>query len=466
MLDEYLEGAADRISPEAPVPILKVETRKHVLGGAANTAANISSLGGKAVLVGAVGEDPEGNEFRSLCQRRNIEFHNFGDNRPTLRKTRLLGRKQQLLRLDYEDTSDLPPTQQNQILEFCKKQLPQCQALVLSDYAKGFFTQSLSQDLISEAKSLKIPVIADPRPQHAAFYHGCDYLTPNWNESISLCHELKLDLGPTGTKDPSIDKVGNKLAPALNSHILMTLGPKGIALFDRQGKFLISSKTRARDVFDVSGAGDTVVASFALSLAAGSGANEAMHFANHAAGIVVGKSGTATVTPEELKGWEWEDSKLLQRNELARWAEDMRSRGRKIVTMNGSFDLLHAGHLHILNEAADQGDVLLVGLNSDTSIKAYKGEDRPIIEEKYRAEMLLSLRCVDYVHIFDEQVPMPFLEQIIPDVHVNGSEYGENCVEAPTVQKGGGRIHIVRKIAGLSTSEIVRKIQGMGENPI
>ena len=216
--------------------------------------------------------------------------------------------------------------------------------------------------------------------------------------------------------------------------------------------------TLARDVFDVSGAGDTVVAAFALARASGADHETAVTIANKAASIVVGKFGTATVTPEEIL----EDTtalRLVPRRGLAPLAASLRATGKRIVTINGSFDVLHSGHLHILNEARERGDVLIVGLNSDASVRGYKGPDRPIIPERDRAEMLLALRSVDYVHVFDEPDPRAFLQELKPEVHVNGSEYGPECIESETVTRGGGQIHIVSRIPGLSTSHIVNTLQ-------
>ena len=212
-------------------------------------------------------------------------------------------------------------------------------------------------------------------------------------------------------------------------------------------------------MFDVSGAGDTVVATFALAKAAGADLGSAVRLANQAAGVVVGKLGTATVSREELLDLGFRDHRLVGREQLALLSAALKAQGKQVVTLNGSFDMLHAGHLFILEEARKQGDALIVGLNSDASIRQYKGPDRPIIPQADRARMLLALRVVDYVHLFDETVPMPFLEEVKPHVHVNGSEYGADCVEAPAVKRHGGRIHIVEKIPGLSTSQILARIR-------
>jgi D-beta-D-heptose 7-phosphate kinase/D-beta-D-heptose 1-phosphate adenosyltransferase len=455
-LDEYLSGDCSRLSPEAPVPVLRVESRKtrRVMGGAANTAANVASLGGKAVLIGLIGDDAHGREFEELAKEKGIELAPVRDGRPTMKKIRLLGQRQQLLRLDYEETHAVSDATGQAVLAAFRKHLPKVSMVVLSDYAKGFFTEAMTQSIIRESHAAGREVLIDPRPQHTAFYVGCDYVTPNWKESQGMLGQGECDPG-----DEHVAKNGLALRDKLGCTVILTLGPKGMAVFERGSDRRFTLPTQAREVFDVSGAGDTVVAAFSLAKAAGADLEDAVRLANQAAGIVVGKLGTATVTREELLDQGLRDHRLVERSQLAKLSAGLKAEGRKVVTLNGSFDLMHAGHLHILEEARKQGDVLIVGLNSDASIRRYKGPDRPIIPQDYRARMLLALRTVDYVHIFDETEPMPFLEQVKPHVHVNGSEYGADCIEAPTVKAHGGSIHIVEKIPGLSTSDILARIR-------
>jgi D-beta-D-heptose 7-phosphate kinase/D-beta-D-heptose 1-phosphate adenosyltransferase len=222
--------------------------------------------------------------------------------------------------------------------------------------------------------------------------------------------------------------------------------------------------TLAKEVFDVSGAGDTVVAALALALASNADHPAAVTLANRAASVVVGKFGTATVTGEEVLQ-DTDALRLVPRRALAQLASTLRAKGKRVATINGSFDLLHSGHLYILNEARQQGDVLIVGLNSDRSIRSYKGHGRPIVSERQRAEMLLALRMVDYVHIFDESDPIAFLAEVRPDVHVNGSEYGRNCIESETVRRSGGTIHIVERLPGLSTSGLLQSLRSTEASP-
>jgi D-beta-D-heptose 7-phosphate kinase/D-beta-D-heptose 1-phosphate adenosyltransferase len=455
MLDEYVTGDCARLSPEAPVPVVAVGASRSTLGGAANTAANIASLGGRAVLVGLIGDDEVGRQLSARARELGIFFVPIQDGRPTARKVRVVGQQQQLLRLDYETTSAIGADVEARVLHSISAHLPASAAVVISDYAKGLLTHSLCQRIIQHAHAAGRPVIIDPRPQNAAFYTGADYLTPNWKESLGLAGEPEI-----AATAETIAQVGARLAGRSHSHVLLTLGPRGMAFFDRDGRLAFEEPALAREVFDVSGAGDTVVATFALALAAGQEHRAAVALANRAAGIVVGKLGTATITPREmLRTWDRERA-IVSRADLAGLAARLRHQGQRLVTINGAFDLLHAGHLHILREARRQGDVLIVGVNADATVRAGKGPNRPYVGEQDRARLLLALRDVDYVHIFPEPVPMPFLEQIRPDVHVNGSEYGADCIEAPTIRAGGGRLHIVERLPHLSTSELVARIQG------
>lgn len=455
-LDEFVSGDCSRLSPEAPVPVLKVDDARtrRVLGGAANTAANVASLGAKAVLIGISGDDWHGRQFEALAKSLGITYERVKDGRPTMRKTRLVGQGQQLLRLDYEETPVAGPEASAAILAAFRTHLPAAGMVVLSDYAKGFLTRETTQAILREAHAAGKEVLVDPRPQHADFYVGCDYVTPNWKESQGLLGQTECD-----PSDGHIVQNGLALRQRLGAHVILTLGARGITFFDRETGSHFNLPTQAREVFDVSGAGDTVVATFALARAAGAGLEDAVRIANKAAGVVVGKFGTATVTREELLDGGGTDARLIARADLASLSRSLKAQGKRVATLNGSFDVLHAGHVHILEEAKAQGDVLIVGLNSDVSVKAYKGQGRPIVPQAERARMLLALRAVDFVHIFDETEPMPFLAEVQPHVHVNGSEYGPDCIEAPLVKSLGGRIHVVEKVPGLSTSDLLARIR-------
>ncbi len=452
ILDEYLYGDCGRISPEAPVPVLRVVRSRQILGGAANTAANVVSLGGHATLIALVGRDEGGAALRQRAAEAGIDLLPIEHSGATLRKTRVVSQQQQMIRLDYEDVQPMTAVLEAEVLAHLADCVSDCDAVVMSDYSKGFLSERLAQAVIARAHDAGRPVIVDPRPQNRASYAGCDYLTPNWREARAM---LRLpDAEPT---PEAVAETARALAAEMNVHVVLTLGPHGITFCSRDGREMFSQPTLAREVFDVSGAGDTVVAAFALARASRTEHQTAVSIANRAASVVVGKFGTATVTPEEILD-QTDASRLLSRPALAPLVAALRARGRRVVTVNGSFDLLHAGHLYILNEAKQRGDVLIVGLNSDSSVRGYKGPARPIVPEQARAEMLLALRMVDYVHIFDEAVPIEFLAAVQPDVHVNGAEYGEDCVEAETVKQGGGRLHLVERIDGLATSDVFERI--------
>jgi D-beta-D-heptose 7-phosphate kinase/D-beta-D-heptose 1-phosphate adenosyltransferase len=449
ILDEYLLGDCSRISPEAPVPVLKVSGARRVLGGAANTAANIVSLGGRATLIALVGVDEGGATMKRCAADAGVDLVAVDHGLATLRKTRVVGQHQQIVRLDYEDIQKHGPGVETAILEQVNASIDDCDIVVISDYAKGFVSQSLAQAIIARAHDRGLQVVVDPRPQNKECYRGCDYVTPNWKESRAL-----LGLPDAEPSRDTIDAVARTLAADLGANVVLTLGAHGILFQSRKGDEHFALPTLAREVFDVSGAGDTVVAAFALACASGAGHETAVTLANRAASVVVGKFGTATVTPEEILQ-DTDAVRLVPRAALSQLAATLRAKRKRIVTTNGSFDILHKGHLHLLNEARQRGDVLIVGLNSDASVRSYKGPKRPIVPERRRAEMLLALRMVDYVHIFDEPDPIAFLKEINPDVHVNSSEYGEECVESATVRRGGGTVHIVNRIPGLSTTGMI-----------
>ncbi|PYR17449.1 MAG: bifunctional heptose 7-phosphate kinase/heptose 1-phosphate adenyltransferase [Acidobacteria bacterium] len=452
ILDEYLSGDCSRISPEAPVPVVRVHNVRRILGGAANTAANVAALGGRATLVALVGHDDAGATLARCAQEARVDLQPVTNGAPTLRKTRVVGQHQQIVRLDYEEVHPLDAHTEASILALFNDLVSAYDIVVMSDYAKGFLSKALAQQIIRRAHDAGRQVIVDPRPQHRDYYQGCDYVTPNWRESRGLLALPDAEPTPDAAR-----AVAHELACALTSNVLLTLGPHGISFCSRTGDEQFATPTLAREVFDVSGAGDTVVATLALAIASGADHASAVMLANRAASVVVGKFGTATLTSEELLG-EHDALRLVPRASLRGLAATLRAKGRRLVTVNGSFDVLHAGHLHILNEARSQGDVLIVGLNSDASVRSHKGPTRPIISDRGRAEMLLALRVVDYVHIFDEPDPIAFLSELNPDVHVNGAEYGENCIERDVVIRNGGRLHLVDRIPNLSTSALAGQL--------
>lgn len=295
ILDEYLDGDALRISPEAPVPVLRFSGQRAVLGGAANTAANVASLGGRATLIGVVAEDAAGVQIRRLCVEAGVRFAPLADGRGTTRKTRVISRQQQLLRIDYEDARPIDPACQGRLLEAVRQHMGDADIVVVSDYAKGLVTDATMTGVRRMAHESGRVVVVDPRPNHAAFYAGCDYLTPNWKEALGLLGAEEVEATPD-----AILTVGARLRDRFGAGVLVTLGARGMALFPKGGAPPIATSAEAREVFDVSGAGDTVVAAFALAVAGGCEPADAVWLANRAAAVVVGKRGTAVVTPAEL----------------------------------------------------------------------------------------------------------------------------------------------------------------------
>ena len=409
LLDEYIVGDASRISAEAPVPVLLYESRHAVLGGAANTAANIAALGGRATLVGSVGDDVAGREIAHLCALSGIRLIPIQDPRPTTRKVRIIGRQQQLIRIDYEQVAPLEAALERRLLAELAREVTQADIVVVSDYAKGLLAGTVCRSLIEMAHAEAKLVVVDPRPQHAAQYVGCDYLTPNWNESQALAGAT--EGAPTAD---AVERTGGRLRRTLGCNVLMTLGAGGIAFFGRDARERFTVPAAAREVFDVSGAGDTVAGVFALATAAGCSHLDAVTLANRAAGIVVSKRGTATVSPDELLARSDAELRLLHRSDLRRVCAELRASQKRIVAASGAFDPLQPDHLQFLQDARQQGDVLIVGLRHDDG-----GDRGPVSSQAKRVRMLLALRSVDYVHIFNDAAPIPFLEAVQPDVHLS-----------------------------------------------
>jgi D-beta-D-heptose 7-phosphate kinase/D-beta-D-heptose 1-phosphate adenosyltransferase len=451
ILDEYLLGDCSRISPEAPVPVLKVHSDRQELGGAANTAANIVSLGGRASLIAFVGADHAGLTLKRRATAAGVDLIAIDHGLATLRKTRVIGQQQQIVRLDYEEVGAPQSRLESEILAHFDAAIRQSDVVVLSDYAKGFLSLALSREIIQRAHGAGRRVIVDPRPQHREFYQGCDYLTPNWKESRALLHLADAD--PTSDEAAA---VAARLASDLHANIVLTLGSQGIRFCSQSGAEQFALPTTAREVFDVSGAGDTVAAAFALSLAAGADHATAVAIANRAASVVVGKFGTATVTAGEILE-DADVTRLVPRDGLPPLAATLRAKGKRIVSVAGTFDILHSGHVYILNEARKAGDVLVVGLRSDASVRAAKGSGRPFVPVEQRAEMLLALRPVDYVHIFDEPEPSAFLKALNPHVHVNGSEYGDESAATAALTRAGGRVYIVDRLPGPSSADLAER---------
>ena len=464
MLDRYIAGKVGRISPEAPVPVLGVNKRWFAPGGAANVARNLAHLGAKAVLVGLVGADAASADLCQSLEQAEIESHLVSSaTRTTTCKTRILAQGQQLLRLDEEECCSPTALEFDSMWQAARDLLPSCHVVVLSDYGKGVLldtTQgtSLCTPVIQEAHRLGIQVLVDPKGLRWERYAGADCVTPNRLEFDTVCG-----------RDPDMPldrEMREKLASQMRSNylikrVLVTRGPKGMALFapDMPPRY---TRAVVREVSDVSGAGDTVIAALAACVGKKLPWEESMDVANAAAGVAVSKMGTAPVSIAELgqamrQGAD--NPKLYTLTDLSEKIEDWRKKGESIVFTNGCFDLLHPGHISLIRQSAAQGTRLVVGLNSDASVRRLKGPSRPVQNEQSRAMLLAALSGVDAVVLFDEDTPLNLIATLQPDVLVKGSDYTvETVVGADIVQAAGGRVYLADLIEGCSTTNIVCKI--------
>jgi len=463
MLDRYLWGEVRRISPEGPVPVVRLRERSETLGGGGNVAANLAALGSPVTLLAVRGDDGAGRRLAALAADRGIDACLLTDpDRPTVTKTRVIAGAQQLLRLDEEDTGLIGDGVRRELLARVEERLDDCRALILSDYGKGVLgAPEVCPRLIGMARQRDIHVLVDPKGPDWRRYRGASCITPN-------TAELRLATGLTESADrdrllAAADDVCRRLAL---ERLLLTRGARGMCLVDGRGEPRII-RARAREVFDVSGAGDTVVAVMAAGLAVGLGYEESARLANLAAGLVVGKLGTQPATSGELEAalrLEADRDGTMPAKELSLDAALMqvkawRAAGHRIVFTNGCFDLLHPGHINLLHRARSLGDRLVVGLNTDASVRRLKGPQRPILSQQDRSALLSALGSVDLVLLFDEDTPLNLIRAIRPDILVKGADYRrEDVVGGDVVESYGGRVRLVPLLAGYSTTDITRRI--------
>lgn len=462
ILDLYVEGQTNRISPEAPIPIVTVESNKYVLGGSGNVANNLRTLGAETYIVGVIGHDPESKIVKSLFKQKKIIYSGLiTDKRPTTLKTRLLCNQQQMIRFDREVTVPVNAVIQKKIINSVHKifKNTKIKAVVISDYAKGCFTPSILKTIIALAKRFKIPVVVDPKNSDFSIYKGASYIKPNLSETAIALKKSKIN----GDCEKEIEEAGLKLLKLTDSQgMLISRNKYGLSLIQKKSHFHISAK--ATEVSDVSGAGDTVLSVFTLGIAAGLTPEFSAELSNVAAGIVVQKHGTATVTAEEIfKSLDLSHhqsvQKAMPRNELKHFLQMEKALGNKVVFTNGCFDLLHVGHVKLLKESKKQGNILVVAINSDKSVQKIKGKGRPLINEDDRASLLLSLSCVDYVVIFDEETPRPLLKLLKPDILVKGGDYSHNEVVGwEIVEAYGGKVTTINLVEGKSTTKTLNQI--------
>ena len=456
MLDNYYVGDVRRISPEAPVPVFRKRSERSVLGGAANVAANLVAANQQTAMMSIIGRDVNGQTMMKLFENLGINAGLISNlQRSTTIKTRFLAdNNQQLLRLDVEDTDPITKVESNRILKKLQKVIDDFDLILMSDYLKGLLTQEFTQGVIKMARKHDIPVVIDVKDPKYGKYYGATLLKPNLNELHSLT-------GKNVQTDEEIVEAAEELRKRSNcQYVLATLGAKGMVLVGDGEPYFV--KSLAREVYDVSGAGDTTIAYLATCMANEMPIRESVDIANYAAGIQVGKVGTSSVSWQEVRDLISNEDhgvahKILSAEELNSFRKD--NAQKKIVFTNGCFDILHVGHKRYLQQAATLGDILVVGVNSDASVRRLKGPTRPVNNEQDRAEMLSALGFIDYVVIFDEDTPYELIKKIQPDVLVKGGDYKpEEVVGRDIVEARGGRLELISFVEGKSTTNIIKKI--------
>lgn len=465
MLDVFEYGDVTRVSPEAPVPVLKKTGERRMPGGAGNVAINLRSLECRVVFAGVTGDDAEGVSLKNYLEHRGVSAGLLAalEGAATSVKTRFVAGAHHLLRFDEESPLHMPDTFVRQWLERVIPRIAEADLVLLSDYGKGLFDERTAQGLIRACRRAGKPVIVDPKLPDWTIYRGATLVKPNLKEFEAVSGE-SFHPGEAGFKEKA-QKAGQALCARFHlGSILATLSEHGmIHIPSHPGEPVIHIPTEAREVYDVSGAGDTSLAALGASLAAGAPIREAMKIANAASGIVVGKFGTASVTRDELKEQLEHNfrpaSAVLTAGQAAELADRLRAQGRTVGFTNGCFDLLHPGHLESFRRARELCDALIVGLNSDASVRRLKGAGRPINPEAARAAMLTALKAVDYVVIFDDDTALPLVEQIRPDVIAKEGYAPDQWPEGRFVASYGGRAVALPRVEGFSTTSLLERLK-------
>ncbi len=459
MLDEYLWGKTERISPEAPVQVVDITSEDLRLGGAGNVINNLVTLGCRVYVASVLGNGQDGDLVRSMLEKIKVDTSGllFDPQRKTSRKTRILASHQQMMRFDRETREPITVEQEQALAAYVREQASQFDVILISDYLKGVLTEGLLQQIIRVGKERGLPVVIDPKGSDYRKYRGATLLTPNRKETEVASRVVITD-------QDSLRQAGHALLKNLELETLVvTRSEEGISIFFQGGKE-IHLPTEAQEVYDVTGAGDTVLSLLGVGLACGLLIEDAARMANLAAGIAVSKVGTSTVGIDEIREvfshqFLEGDAKIKRRERLQQILETERQRGKTIVFTNGCFDLLHVGHVKYLQQARRQGDLLVLGLNSDASIRRLKGPNRPLIGEQERAHILAALTCIDYVVTFDEDTPLELIEMLRPDILVKGGDYTpETVVGRELVESYGGRVALIDLVDGRSTTNIIERI--------
>jgi len=462
MLDRFIYGSVERMSPEAPVPVMSVERTSDLPGGAANVARNVAGLGGHAVLIGVVGVDEAADKLRErLAEVPSLEAQLVVDTgRPTTLKSRYIGERQQILRTDLESRESLSGAVTAAVLAQFRAALAETDIVVLSDYAKGVLCDGVVAEAIAAARAAGKQILVDPKSRSFLKYKGTTVLTPNRHELQGACgHECSTD-------EQVVAGALEILSQGICSTLVVTRGKDGMSIVRADGT-ATHMKTQASEVYEVTGAGDTAVAALAVGLAGGADIGEAVHLANTAAGIVVGKFGIATVTAGEIVA-QLDDAHASRMrfalNAVQGMVHRWRQLGLRVAFTNGCFDLLHPGHISLLNQAKQTADRLVVGLNSDLSVRRLKGPGRPVQSAMARAMVLTSLKAVDAVVIFEEDTPRQLIAALQPDVLVKGADYTvESVVGADLVLARGGKVVLADLVPSQSTTNTIQRIAGVGK---
>jgi len=454
MIDHYLWGGCERISPEAPVQVVDIARETTVLGGAGNVINNLVALGAQVSVAGVIGDDDNGKELLSMLSSIGVSSKGLilKHGRKTSKKSRVIASNQQILRYDNESKEAIDKMCERSIVSYVIDVIDGCDIIILSDYGKGVITDAVAGGVIAAAKAASKKVLVDPKGKDYRKYRGAYLLTPNKKEASEAT-------GIVINDEKSLQKALVSLKENCSLECSMiTLSEDGIAIYDRSMRRF---PTVAKEVYDVTGAGDTVIASLSFALSCGYTIDEAAPFANHAAAVVVGKIGSATVTLGEIEEYEsslhqsTSDMHIKTKEEIYTLAERLKKEGKKVVFTNGCFDILHVGHVKYLQEAKSYGDVLIVGLNSDSSVRELKGPTRPVNTEADRAYILAALESVDYVVVFSEETPHDLIKNIAPDILVKGGDYeGKSVVGA----EFAGELRLVQFVDGKSTTATIARI--------
>ncbi|MCD4756820.1 MAG: D-glycero-beta-D-manno-heptose-7-phosphate kinase [Arcobacteraceae bacterium] len=456
MIDHYLWGNVNRISPEAPVQVVEVEKETIVLGGAGNVVNNLVALGADVMVMSVVGEDKNGDEITQMLESIKVKHYLICDeNRKTTKKSRIIASHQQVVRYDHESKEDISQESEALITTGLLNIIDQFEVILVSDYGKGVITDSLMGKINFCASGNDVKVLVDPKGDDYSKYIGSYLLTPNKKEAQIA---TKMEINDDASLKVALKKLHNTACLQVP---MITLSEDGIAILDENNN-VIKKPTVAREVYDVTGAGDTVLASLGYCLAKDDNIVEAMEFANLAAGVVVGKIGSATATLEEIEEYKSSlhkssiESHIKTFKEIENTVERLKKQNKKIVFTNGCFDILHKGHVQYLDKAKSFGDVLILGLNSDSSVKALKGDNRPINTQDDRAYILAALESVDYVVIFDDNTPLSLIQIVQPDILVKGGDYEGKEVVGSDIAK---EVKLVQFVDGKSTTKTIEKIQ-------